>query len=382
MHCSITITVLNFHWLACPWDHRTVRTNESERESVIWMTRNANDPLSLTSFIAATARWAQKGVTVAGGHGEGGGTNQLYQPYGLFVDDEDTVIVADCENRRIVEWKRGATSGTVLAGGNGQGNRPDQLKSPTDVIFDKETDSLIICDRGNRRVTRWPRRSGTRSGETIIDNIACFGLTRDDEGSLYVTDVEKHEVRRYRRGETSGIVVAGGNGKGAGLNQLNGPAYLCVDGEHAVYVSDYNNHRVMKWVKGANEGIVVAGGRGQGKDLTQLFCPYGVLVDATSNVYVADGGNHRVMRWCRGATQGTVVVGGNWKGEGANQFNGPFGLSFDRHGHLYVADFGNDRMQRFSLEKNWIKNMFFRCLSLNGKSCTKMASPLATMKPA
>ena len=103
----------------------------------------------------------------------------------------------------------------------------------------------------------------------------------DDEGSLYVTDYVKHEVRRYRRGETNGIVVAGGNGQGAALNQLNNPVYVCVDGEHAVYVSDYENHRVMKWVKGAKEGIVVAGGRGQGKDLTQLSHPRGVRIDAS-----------------------------------------------------------------------------------------------------
>jgi sugar lactone lactonase YvrE len=275
--------------------------------------------------------------------------NQLYYPYGLFVDDEDTVIVAEYGNHRIVEWKRGDTSGTVLAGGNGEGNRPDQLFLPTDVIFDKETDSLIICNYGNGRVTRWPRRKGTRNGETIIDNIPCHGLTMDDEGSLYVTDYDKHQVRRYRRGETNYTVVAGGNGKGSGLHQLNWPHYVCVDGEHAVYVSDSNNNRVMKWVKNAKEGIVVAGGRGEGKDLTQSS-PKGVLVDATGNVYVADRGNHRVMRWSRGATQGTVVVGRNGKGEGANQFNSPMGLSFDRHGHLYVADFGNNRVQRFSLQ--------------------------------
>ena len=306
--------------------------------------------LTLLSFVPANARWRSYGDTVAGGHRRGGEANQLNNPYGLCVDDEDTVIVADYGNHRIVEWKRDATSGTVLAGGNGQGKRPDQLNSPTDVIFDKETDSLIICEAS--RVTRWPRRKGTRSGETIIDNIACYGLAMDDEGSLYVTDVQKHEVRRYRRGETNGTVVAGGNGKGAALNQLNHPYYVCVDGEHAVYVSDNENHRVMKWVKDAKEEIVVAGGRGEGKDLTKLYYLNGVRVDGTGNVYVADSENQRVMRWSRGKSQGTVVVGGNGWGNAAIQFNYPRGLSFDRHGHLYVADSGNNRVQRFSLQRN------------------------------
>ena len=304
------------------------------------------------SLVAATARWAQNGVTVAGGHGQGEATHQLSDPRGLHVDEEGTVIVADCGNHRIMEWKRGDTSGRVLAGGNGAGNRPDQLNYPTDVLVDRETDSLIICDQGNRRVTRWSRGSGTRSGETIVNNIACWGLAMDDEGALYVTDTEKHEVRRYRRGETNGTVVAGGNGRGDGLHQLNDPRYVCVDEQHAAYVSDNGNHRVMKWVKDAKEGIVVAGGQGQGKKLTQLSRPHGVQVDAAGTVYVADAGNDRVMRWSRGASQGTVVVGGNGQGEGANQFNCPTGLSFDRQGNLYVADWNNHRVQRFSIEKN------------------------------
>ncbi|CAF4403130.1 unnamed protein product, partial [Rotaria magnacalcarata] len=41
----------------------------------------------------------------------------------------------------------------------------------------------------------------------------------DDEGSLYVSDTELHEVRRYRTGERYGTVVAGGNGQGSRLKQ-------------------------------------------------------------------------------------------------------------------------------------------------------------------
>ncbi|CAF5226575.1 unnamed protein product, partial [Rotaria magnacalcarata] len=36
--------------------------------------------------IPANTRWAQNGVTVAGGHGYGSAANQLKGPYGLFVD--------------------------------------------------------------------------------------------------------------------------------------------------------------------------------------------------------------------------------------------------------------------------------------------------------
>ncbi|CAF4053567.1 unnamed protein product, partial [Didymodactylos carnosus] len=92
----------------------------------------------------------------------------------------------------------------------------------------------------------------------------------------------------YRRGESQGIVVAGGNGSGNRLDQLSNPQYVFVDRDHSVYVSDWGNHRVMKWVEGAKQGIVVAGDQGQGHGLTQLSHPWGVVVDQLGTVYVAD----------------------------------------------------------------------------------------------
>ncbi|CAF0761551.1 unnamed protein product [Rotaria sp. Silwood1] len=166
----------------------------------------------------------------------------------------------------------------------------------------------------------------------------------DDNGSLYVVDHEKHEVRLYKIGDTQGTVVAGGNGEGNRLDQLSNPHYVIVDRDHSVYVSDWGNHRVMKWEEDATQGIIVAGGQGQGNSLTQLYYPNGVVVDQLGTVYVADSRNHRIMRWPKGATQGSVIVGGNGEGAQPNQFSGPIGLSFDRHGNLYVADFGNARV--------------------------------------
>ncbi|CAF1343261.1 unnamed protein product [Rotaria sp. Silwood1] len=303
--------------------------------------------------IPIDARWSQNGTIVAGGNGAGDATNQLYMPRGVFVDDNRTMTIADLENHRIAQWKMGDTNGQIVAGGKGEGNRLDQLNAPTDVLIDKETDSLIICDYGNRRVVRSSRRRGTTQGEILIDNIDCYGLFMDSQRYIYVSDYKKHEVRRYQIGDKNGIIVAGGNGKGAGLNQLDWPTYIFVDQQQTVYVSDNHNHRVMKWNKDAKEGVVVAGGQGQGKALTQLSHPNGLFVDTLGTLYVADSSNHRVMRWPKGAKQGTVIVGGNGEGAGANQFKNLRGLSFDRHGNLYVVDGGwdgNNRVQFFSIQ--------------------------------
>ncbi|CAF1058738.1 unnamed protein product [Rotaria sordida] len=275
----------------------------------------------------ANVKWIQDGVTVAGGNGQGGGINQFNHPWSLCVDNYQTVYIADCYNHRIVEWKYGAMTGRVVAGGNGSGNLLDQLHYPADIIIDKERDSLIVCDYTNRRVVRWDRQDG-KIGETIIDDIGCWGLTMDDDGFLYVVDKDRHEVRRYRMGEDQGVLVAGGNGPGNRLDQLYDPKYVFVDREHSVYVSDSSNHRVMKWMKDAKEGIVMTGSQGQGNNLTQLSNPLGIVVDRSGTLYVADCSNHRIMSWCQGATQGSVIVGGNGQGRQTNQLSGPIALLY------------------------------------------------------
>ena len=300
---------------------------------------------------ACPSQWQRHAVTVAGGRGQGNGTDQVYCPHGLFVDEHQTVYAVDWGNHRIMAWNAGATTGEIVAGGNGQGNRLNQLNWPTDVIVDGQTDTLLICDSGNQRIMRCPRCSSSdRRPEVVIENIACYGLTMDNYGSLYVSDTEKNEVRRYdQNGDRKGLHVAGGREEGTKLNQFNKPTHLFVDAQSSLYVADTNNHRVMKWMRGGKEGIVVAGGNGKGGSLTQLSHPKGVWVDRGGHVYVVDAGNGRVIRWEKDAKRGKVIVGENGGGAQAYQLSFPQGIFFDCHGHLYVTDNGNDRIQRFSV---------------------------------
>ena len=53
------------------------------------------------------------GVTVAGGNEEGNATNQLDGPWGIFVDSERNIYVADNSNGRIQKWVPGATEGVT-----------------------------------------------------------------------------------------------------------------------------------------------------------------------------------------------------------------------------------------------------------------------------
>ncbi|CAF2928714.1 unnamed protein product [Rotaria sp. Silwood2] len=330
-----------------------IDNNEIDWNRLIYIREEQLINSSLSNLnLNVDAKWIQNGITVARENEGGRTTNVLGYPNGLCIDDDQTIYVTDSHNHHIVEWKCGATNGRVMVSNNQQGDRADPLNHPTDLIIDIKTDSLIICDYKNKRVVRWPRRNGS-SGEAIIRNVGCYGLTMDDDGFLYVVDQDKHEVKQYRMEKSQGIVVAGGNGQGNRLDQLSNPRYVSVDQDHAVYISDSGNHRVMKWMKGAGKGITVAGGQDQGNSLTQLSNPAGIAVDQSGSVYVADCSNHRIIRWSQGATQGSVVVGGNGQGSHWNQLSDPVDLCFDREGNLYVSDSGNQRVQKFKIDRSW-----------------------------
>ncbi|CAF0829191.1 unnamed protein product [Didymodactylos carnosus] len=284
---------------------------------------------------------AQNSNTVAGGYGQGTANDELCFPYGLVVDDNQSILIADWGNHRILQWKIGEINGRVIAGGHGQGNALNQLNCPTDVLIDKETNNLLICDRGNRRVLQRARRDDATEGETIIDNVACWELAIDNQRNLYVSDTGKHQVQRYRIDGTNGKLVAGGNGRGVGLDQFNYPTHLLVDEQQNVYVADVWNQRVMQWSKDASTGTVVTKG-----------FPRGLFVDSSENIYVADYGNHQLVCWSKGAAKGTVFAAGDGDKDDTNQTYYPWGVSHDQHGYLYVADHSSHRIQRFPIKRD------------------------------
>ena len=99
-------------------------------------------------------------------------------PTGLFVDDKQTIYVADTFNHRVTKWNRGASSGELVAGGKGAGNENDQLNNPTDIVVDKDG-TMYISDTENQRIQKWFHNA--QSGETIIENILGYGIAQDDE---------------------------------------------------------------------------------------------------------------------------------------------------------------------------------------------------------
>jgi hypothetical protein len=77
------------------------------------------------------------GVVIAGNNGPGSSANQFFNPFGAFIDENQTLYVADSTNSRVQMWFAGATSGITVAGISGSaGSSSMQLISPYAVVVD------------------------------------------------------------------------------------------------------------------------------------------------------------------------------------------------------------------------------------------------------
>jgi len=171
------------------------------------------------------------------------------------------------------------------------------------------------------------------------------GIYVDGSGNTYIADYYIHRIVRWAPGAKSGVVVAGGNGQGSAANQFDGPSDLWIDDSGNIYVTDDGNDRVQKWAPGATSGVTVAGGNGRGSAANQLDGPSGIFVDGSGNIYVCDLDNNRVQLWTPGATSGITVAGGNGVGGAPDQLFYPSAIFVDAGGNIYVADTDNCRVQ-------------------------------------
>ncbi|CAF0888505.1 unnamed protein product [Rotaria sp. Silwood1] len=303
------------------------------------VTANSSSILSTDNDICGKVTWSPNGTTVAGGNGQGSELNQLNYPFGLFIDNNQTIYIADSRNNRIVQWFVNQTSGQIIAGNGKPGNDSNQLNNPQDIFIDNNG-TIYITDTMNGRIQMWFK--GDLNGTTIVENIDPIGIIVDTEVSIYVTDWLKGQLTKwFMNGTVQEIIVS----------NLTFPYMVFLDKNQSIYISDTANSTIIKVDYQTKNVSIVAGGS-SGGDLNQLSWPEGVFVDDFGTVYVADTRNHRIMQWTHEATYGNVIAGGKGPGSASNQLYYPSDLSFDFEGNLYVVDNGNHRVQKFIINKN------------------------------
>ena len=272
-------------------------------------------------------------------------------PYGLFIDQHDTVYVVDYRNHSVQDFIQGSSKGIIVAGGTGSGNGLEQLNHPSSIFVDK-TQGIYVMDSNNYRVQKFSLGSltgttvvgGRGPGDKLFQFGLSFGLAVDLQGQIYVSDTDNHRILKFARDSRTGtVIIAPG--------EVNRPHEIYVDRCNTLYVADYYGHRVRKYPQmSQTAGSTIMGLHQQpGTGSQQLSNPHGLTVDHYGNVFVSDHSNHRIQRLSvRDGTVQTIAGVTGIAGTSSQHLYRPFGIGLDSQGNLYVADHNNRRLQKFS----------------------------------
>lgn len=306
--------------------------------------------LQLDSTLGINMQWNMTGETVAGNGIAGSASNQLSQPWNLFVDEVQNLYIADAANHRIQFWSNGASSGVTIAGISGSwGSSSSQFDMPSDIFVDSRK-NLYVADRNNNRIQFF--RNGTNTGMTVSSGWGGTGGFRGvqvtSDGLIYGSDTSNNALWR------NNTVPLGYQGAGGGSTQLNGNQGIALDSNvniGYVYIANANQHTIVQWIPGMSIGSVVAGTNGViGNNNSTMAFPVAVRIDPLGNLYVVDNNNHRIQLYCRFPTVSSTartIIGTGSPGSTATTLRFPSGLALDRDLNVYVADNANHRIQKF-----------------------------------
>lgn len=310
-------------------------------------------------------------------------------PYGLAVNKDGGIIIADSYNNRIRLVKNGEV--TTLAGSGDlmdlSGYRVGALidgealqaefNHPRDVVIDSKG-NIIISDSGNNVLrilcgTQVYTYAGEATpgyvddkGEKARFNLPS-GMAIDKEDNIYVADTLNNVIRKVSpEGEVT--TFAGKASKEGGFKEgkahkalFNEPSDVAIDQEGVVYVLDSGNQRVrmikdgqVSTVAGTApdkiEGTTYAKGdfnNGKAK-IAQFNFPMGIDVASDGTIFLADTYNHRIRVIKKDGTVGTLAGNGiaGWTNDYADtaQLNAPVDVLYYK-GTLYISEAWNNAIR-------------------------------------
>ncbi|UJR32393.1 hypothetical protein I4U23_019855 [Adineta vaga] len=142
-------------------------------------------------------------LTIVAGTGKNGSNSTMLQdPYGIFVDTNSDLYVADCGNDRIQRFHNGLTNGITVVG-NRSVNITIMLNCPRGVVLDADKSIFIVDSSHHRVVVSGPNGShclvgcsmnqGSSANELSIPRTLSF----DIYGNMFVADTKNNRIQKF-----------------------------------------------------------------------------------------------------------------------------------------------------------------------------------------
>ena len=166
-----------------------------------------------------------------------------------------------------------------------------------------------------------------------------------------MSDTANDRVMRYSEGNNTGVLVAGGNGRGNNTNQLSYPMGIYFESSsNSVLIANRFENNIVRWRIGDSDWTLVAGNlnSSRGNSPSSLNDPFALTIDPMGNLYVADSGNHRIQFFSLGQAEGRTIAGiTGVQGSSSTLLRSPFAITLDNQLNLYIGDTGGHRVQKF-----------------------------------
>ncbi|CAF0948781.1 unnamed protein product [Adineta steineri] len=279
----------------------------------------------------AYATWNSNGITFA--------TNSTVgtSPYGIFIDTNNTVYVANRANNQIQVWLSGSSIPTR--------NITSGITSPYSIFATIIGDIYVDNGYTNNRVDKWASNRNISNSVMQVQD-ACYDLFIDVNNTLYCSLYTEHQVaiKSLNGNSSMWIVAAGTECSGSTSNTLNNPRGIFVDTNLNLYVADCGNDRVQLFLFGQVTAMTVAGSTATGT--ISLNCPSDVALDGDGYIFIVDSGNNRIIGSGPNGFR-CIIACASTSGSASNQLSNPSTFSFDSYGNIYVTDQSNNRVQKF-----------------------------------
>ena len=263
---------------------------------------------------------------------------ELAQPYGLAVDSQGSLYVADTKVGAIFIFNTDTRDVDLIK--NGQHAHFVRIIG---LAMD-DNDRLFVSDPGLRHVLVFNKDH--KAEEAITEGmVEPGGLAIDKQNRLlYVTDVELDQVLVYDADSLKLVRKIGTGGRKHELTtpgDFSKPAAAAVDAEGNLYVTDTMNNRIEIF-DADGQFVSTFGKAGDGPGY--FARPKGVAIDGDGHVWVADGMQDRVQVFTK---EGQLLISFGGHGLLPGQFRGLVGITIDKRNRVFTSEIYPGRTQAF-----------------------------------